>query len=309
MSPLKGPKFIASLWQQGMQTARQFDGKTHGWLGILYGALRQTLLPDSVLTAAAIAYFALFSLFPLILLSIAIASMSLGSLMDQNQVIQRLEFIAPALGTLLGENIDEIVRARGAATNIALIGLLYSASTIFLTLTQTMSVIWGQKRRRSIWKLRGLPILLVLTFVGPTLFVLSFGSSMVSNLRTWLPVQMIPFWDGFGFLLVIILDVILFLVLYILLPHGESTWREVLPGAIGAGLLWEGAKKGFLLFITSTISTSNLLYGSVAAIISFLIWGYLSGLIFLFGAYISRFYYMQKLKQHEKVELLVEADQ
>ncbi len=301
----KGPNFIESLWQQGMQVARLSDQKTNGWLGILYRSLKQTLQPDSVMTAAAIAYFALFSLFPLILLSIAIASISLGSLMDQNLIIQRLEFIAPALGTLLGDNIDEIVRARGTATYIALIGLLYAASTIFVTLTQTMSVIWDQKRRRPIWKLRGLPILFVLTFVGPTLFALSFGSSMVSNLRLWLPVQLIPLWDGFGFLLVILLDVILFMVLYILLPHGESTWREVLPGAIGAGLLWEGAKRVFLFFITSTMSASNLVYGSVAAIISFLIWGYLSGLIFLFGAYLSRFYYMQKLKIRKEIDLLI----
>lgn len=301
----KEPNFIGSLWRQGIQKARRFDRKTNGWPGILFAALKQTLMPDSVITAAAIAYFALFSLFPLILLSIAVASISLGSLMDQNLIIQRLEFIAPALGTLLGDNIDAIVRARGTATYIALIGLLYAASTIFVTLTQTLSVIWGQKRRRPFWKLRGLPILFVLTFVGPILFVLSFGSSMVSNLRTWLPVQIIPFWDGFGFLLVILLDVILFFALYILLPHGELTWREVLPGAIGAGILWEGAKKTFLIFITSTMSTSNLLYGSVAAIISFLIWGYLSGLIFLFGAYLSRFYYMQKLKIRKEIDLLI----
>jgi hypothetical protein len=61
---------------------------------------------------AAIAYFALFSLFPLTLLSISIASFSLGPLMDQQLIVQKLDFIAPALGQLLGQNIDEIIRAR-----------------------------------------------------------------------------------------------------------------------------------------------------------------------------------------------------
>jgi membrane protein len=88
-------------------------------------------------------------------------------------------------------------------------------------------------------------------------------------------------------------------VLYILLPHGASTWREILPGAIGAGLLWELAKKAFLFFVTTYISVSNLVYGSMAAIIAFLAWAYLSGLIFLFGAYLSVSLYRLREPQQE----------
>jgi uncharacterized BrkB/YihY/UPF0761 family membrane protein len=105
---------MLQLWQQGIRTARRLDERTHGWLGILAGAARETFKPNSTIRAAAIAYYATFSLFPLILLSIAIASFSLGSLMmDQQLIVQRLEFVAPALGQLLGNNIDEIIRARG----------------------------------------------------------------------------------------------------------------------------------------------------------------------------------------------------
>ena len=73
-----------------------------------------------------------------------------------------------------------------------------------------------------------------------------------------------------------------------MLPHGASSWREILPGAIGAGLFWELAKKAFLLFISTYISATNLVYGSLAAIIAFLTWAYLSGIIFLFGAYLAK---------------------
>jgi membrane protein len=89
------------------------------------------------------------------------------------------------------------------------------------------------------------------------------------------------------------------MVLYIMLPHGASTWREILPGAIGAGLLWELAKKAFLFFVSTYISVSNLIYGSVAAIIAFLAWAYLSGIIFLFGAFLSVSYYQLKQQQPE----------
>ena len=288
---------MAQLWQQGIHSAHRLNERTHGWLGILTGAAREALKPDSAITAAAIAYFALFSLFPLTLLSISIASFNLGLLMDQQLIVQKLEFIAPALGQLLGPNIDEILRARGPVTSVALVSLIWSASTIFYTLTQTLNGIWGNKRSRPVWKRRGLAILFVLTFVGPALFLASFAGSLIANLRTWLPDTIIPIGGGFSFVVAILLDVALFMVLYILLPHGASTWREILPGAIGAGLLWELAKKAFLFFVSTYISVSNLVYGSVAAIIAFLAWAYLSGIIFLFGAYLSVSYYQLKQQQ------------
>ena len=292
---------MAQLWQRGIRSAHRLNECTHGWLGMLAGAAREALKPNSAITAAAIAYFALFSLFPLALLSISIASFILGPLIDQQLIVRELEFIAPALGQLLGKNIDEIIQARGPVTGIALVGLIWSASTIFYTLTQTLNGIWSNKRSRPVWKRRGLAILFVLIFVGPALFLASFIGSLIANLRTWFPNQIIPIGGGISFVLVIFLDVALFMVLYIMLPHGASTWREILPGAIGAGLLWELAKKTFLFFISTYISVSNLVYGSLAAIFAFLIWAYVSGLIFLFGAFFSVAYYQLKQQRPEAV--------
>jgi membrane protein len=294
-------KTIAQLWQAGIRSAHRLNERTHGWLGMLTGAAREALQPSSSITTAAIAYFALFSLFPLTLLSISIASFNLGLVMDQQLIVQKLEFIAPALGILLGKNIDEIIRARGAITGIALVGLIWSASTIFYTLTITLNGIWGIKRSRPVWKRRGLAILFVLIFVGPALFLASFTGSLIANLRTWFPDQFIPIGNSLSIALALLLDIALFMVLYIMLPHGASTWREILPGAISAGLLWELAKKAFLFFVSTYISVSNLVYGSVAAIFAFLIWAYMSGLIFLFGAFLSVSYYQLKQQQPEAV--------
>jgi membrane protein len=299
MAAPKMARDIAQLWQQGIRSAHQFNERTHGWLGMLAGAAKQALKPDSVITAAAISYFAIFSLFPLTLLSIAIASFSLGSMMDQHLIVQRLEFIAPALGQLLGKNIDEIIRARGPVTIVALVSLIWSASTIFYMLTGTLNEIWGIERSRPVWKRRGLAILFVLVFVGPILFLASFAGSMIANLLTWLPDQIIQIVGGTSLVLAILLDVALFMVLYLMLPHAASSWREILPGAIGAGLLWELAKKAFLFFVSTYISVSNLVYGSVAAIIAILTWAYLSGHIFLFGAYLSVSLYRLKEPQQE----------
>ena len=67
---------MAQLWQQGIRNAHRLNEHTHGWLGILAGAAREALKPNSAITAAAIAYFALFSLFPLTLLSISILALT-----------------------------------------------------------------------------------------------------------------------------------------------------------------------------------------------------------------------------------------
>jgi membrane protein len=290
---------IIQLWQQAVLRAHSLDDHTHGWLALIVGAAREALKPETAITAAGIAYLAIFSLFPTALLSIAIASFTLGPLVDPQQIVQKLEFIAPALGQLLGKNITEIVRARGPVTTIALVGLVWSASTIFFTLTGTLNRIWGNKRSRPFWRQRGRSILFILIFVGPILFLTSIAGSMISNFLTLLPDNIIPIVSGGGLVLSIILDVGFFLVLYLMLPHAASSWREILPGALGAGLLWELAKKTFLFFVSTYISMSNLVYGSVAAIIAFLTWAYLSSLIFLFGAFLSVAYYRIKQQQKE----------
>ncbi|HEX9090283.1 MAG TPA: hypothetical protein VF831_02285, partial [Anaerolineales bacterium] len=90
-------KTAEHLRQQLNRSAHSLNERTHGWLGILGDAARETLKPGSAISTAAIAYFALFSIFPLALLSISIASFYFGPLMDQQFIVQKLEFIAPAL--------------------------------------------------------------------------------------------------------------------------------------------------------------------------------------------------------------------
>jgi len=200
---------------------------------------------------------------------------------------------------LLGQNIDEVIDARGPVTSIALLGLVWSASTIFYTFTHTLNQIWGGKQRRAFWKRRGLSILFVLIFAGPILLLASFASSTITYLRSFLHAPVLSLAVGGSIVMSILLDIALFMLLYMMLPHGGARWRDVLVGAIGAGILWELAKKAFLYFISTYISVSNMIYGSVAAIIAFLAWAYLSGLIFIFGAYLSVSYVQFKQQRKE----------
>jgi membrane protein len=302
MTTSRSVKYIAQLGQQSARSAKRIGELTRGWSWMLADAARETLKPDTAITAAAIAYFALFSLFPIILLTISIASFSLDPSIDLTLIFRRMEFIAPALGQLVGQNIDEIIKARGPITGFASVGLIWAGSTVFYTFTHTLNEIWGVKQRRSVWKRRGLAVVLVLLLVGPTLFLASVTGSLIAHLRNLLPAQIIEMGGGISLVLAILLDVALFMMLYMVLPHGASSWREILPGAMGAGFLWELAKNGFLYFVSTYISVSNLVYGSVTAIITFLAWAYLSSLIFLFGAFLSVAYFQFKERQEETVD-------
>jgi len=308
MVAIKFTRTIEKLRKWGSRGAYNLNERTNGLFGILAEAVKKMLEPSSGVTAAAIAYFAVFSLFPLTLLSIAIASFYMGPLNDLHLIVQRLEFIAPALDQLLGNNINEIILARGPITFIAIIGLIWSGSTVFDTVTHTLNQIWSYKRSRRVWKRRGLAILLILSFVGPILFLASLASSTLANISTWLPAQILPIGIGISVVVAILLDIAFFMVIYLVLPHGTSTWRDILPGAIGAGLLWEIAKKIFLLFVSHYISISNLVYGSVTTIIAFLTWAYLSGLIFLLGAYLSFSFYQFRHRKKDALSQTQESE-
>ncbi len=292
-------KYLARLQQQSIRIAARINDLTRGWSWMLAEAVKETLKPETAISAAAIAYFALFSLFPITLLGISITSFSLDPSFDLTFILRRMEFFAPALKQLLGQNIDGIIKARGPVTGFALAGLIWSGSTVFYTLTHTLNEIWSVKQRRAIWKRRGLAVLLVLTLVGPALLLASFAGSVLAHLRAILPGPIVSMGGGVSLALAILLDVALFMALYMVLPHGASGWRDILPDALGAGFLWELAKKGFLSFVSTYISISNLVYGSVTAIITFLAWAYLSSLIFLFGSFLSVSYFHFKKRQTE----------
>ncbi len=157
-------------------------------------------------------------------------------------------------------------------------------------LNQTLYDIWGYRRRRTFLQQHGLTIITAVILAGPVLILSSLAGSLLATLLTWLPGSIKPLGSMISLLVAVLLDISLFTLLYIVLPHGASTWRELLPGAFAAGLLWELAKLAFLLFVSAYLSASNLIYGSVAAIIAFLTWAHLSGLIFLFGSYLPRVY-------------------
>lgn len=274
-------------WQQLRRLLDELNQYSGGWLGVLWRAAQQVLAPDSSQAAAAIAYFTLISLFPLTLFTVAIASLWLDPLLVEGDVVNRLEFVAPALGQLLGQNIERIVIQRRSVTGFAVLTLLWSGSTIFHVLTRTLDTIWEVGRRRPVWRHRGLALVTALSLSILLLMASLVGSTVVTVLNTLVSPPILTIYATLSHLFPPLVSVILFTLLYYFLPHTKITVRDVLPGAIAGGLLWELAKRGFLYFVATYLSLSNLVYGSVATLVAFLAWAYISSIIFLYGAHIN----------------------
>lgn len=260
------------------------------WGRLALKAAQDALAPDSQLIASSIGYFTLFSVFPLALLVIALASNWLNPGLAEERIVAELEFVVPGLESLLGANLQNLVQSRGPVTGIAALTLIWSASSAFNVITRALDRIWGAdiNHRRSVWRHRTLAVITVIIVAGLLLIAAMAEGTLLTIVNNFMPAglaQVGPYTTRFWAAL---LNVILFAILYYFIPHVRLRWRDVLPGAIAAGLLWQAAKQVFVFFVANYLSRSNLVYGSVGAIIAFLAWTYTSSVILLFGAYLNR---------------------
>lgn len=272
-------------------TVSQWAAAITPWLRLGLRALITATAPESQLVASSIGFFTLFSVFPLLLLVVALASNWLDPILAETRIVAELEFVVPGLDSLLGANLQSLVQARGPVTGVAALVLVWSASSAFNVITRAMDRIWGAdiNHRRSVWRHRTLAVITVLLIAVLLLVATMVEGPVLTAVNSLLPERLSsigPYTDRFW---AAFLNVILFAVLYRFMPHVRLRWRDVIAGAILAGVLWQAAKQLFVMFIGAYLSSSNLVYGSVGAIIAFLTWTYISSVILLFGALFNRY--------------------
>ncbi|UCG22636.1 MAG: YihY/virulence factor BrkB family protein [Chloroflexota bacterium] len=291
---------ISQLEDRGRQGMAWLDRQTDGWFVLFFEALRDVLSFKSSLYGAATAYFALFSIFPLILLTLGIASFWLDPQTTWQEILSRLEFVVPALDDLLGNYLDQIAASRGAVTRLSAVALVWSASSIIYMFTRAMDDLWEGVMVRPAWRHRALAIAVTLATSALLLMVSIAWGVVVPVVNSFLPDQIIRISPYLSILGSALLNVALFALLYYMLPNMRMQWIDVILGAIFAGLLWEVAKRAFLFFVTNYLTASNLIYGSMTTIIVFLTWAYISSLIFLFGGHVNVRYKRRRQRQREE---------
>jgi len=239
--------------------------------------------------AASLAYYAIFSLFPLLLVLIAGGSYFMDSQQVFQAVTQFVQSALPVSTQLISENLRQVLDARDAVGIVSLVTLLWSASGFFTSLAYNINLAWPSASRRNFFRKRlvglgmigGLGLLLILSLV------LNWISTLIpflNNNASSLPLGLWRLTSGIGSWLMIFL---LFLGLYRWVPTKHVDRNATLWGALIASIAWKLALAGFSWYLLSGLGRYQLVYGSVVAVVALLFLIFIISLITLFGAHLS----------------------
>jgi membrane protein len=248
--------------------------------------------------AAALAYYAIFSIAPLFVIAIAIAGFVFGEQAAQGQIVGQIEGVVGPQGAQVIQSM--IAGASNpstgiVATAISVLALLFGASGIFVQLQDSMNLIWEVERKpgRGIMgtiKDRLFAVALVLS-VGVLLIALMFASSAVWALTSYFrDVLPLPgwFWQLVNFVVSLSILSLVFALILKMVPDVNIAWRDVWVGAVTTALLFTIGQMLLGLYLGRGSFGST--YGVAGSALVLLVWIYYSAQIFLLGAEMTQVY-------------------
>lgn len=261
-----------------------------------------TLLKDTVSAwiddyapsmGAAIAYYTVFSIAPLLLIVISVAGLVFGAEAARGEVVTQLQGLLGTDGAEAVEDMLVAVSEPGTSTLTTLLGfaaLLVGATTVFAELQSSLDRIWRVPERLQYSGLWGLLRARVLSFgmilgIGFLLIVSLLASAGLSAMgRVWAPLfgegEVIAHVVDFVISLAIITTI--FAMIYKFMPRAQIRWHDVWLGALVTALLFVIGKFLIGLYIGKSGVASG--YGAAGSLVILLLWVYYSAQIFLLGA-------------------------
>lgn len=247
---------------------------------------------DSTL-AAAIAYYTLLSIFPLLLGLLALGGVIVSDPDTRARLVDDVAAVFPVgSDELIRSTVQDVVKGRQTAGLVATVGLIWSAAGVFGAITQALDRIWHTPRLRNLPETIALSIALELAvgiiFVVSLLvsagleLALSFRLPILGLSLSALPL-LVPL---LGVALPLLVTFGVFLLIYFVGPNLRLTADCVWPGAALASVLFEVSKQAFALYL-SRFAHLNAVYGPIGAVIALTTWAYIAALILLVGAEIN----------------------
>jgi len=246
---------------------------------------------------AALAYYGIFSMAPLLVIAIGIASMVFGQQAAQGELLDQIE---GTVGADAGQAVQDMLRStdRGggsvAATIVGVVLLLFGASGAFVQLQDALDTIWHVVPRpdRSWWAIvreRFLSFAMVVV-IGFLLLVLLGVSAALSAVSKFLTPAALPggaaLWQGSNAVVSLGIVTLLLALLFKGLPDVKLAWRDVWIGALVTALLFTVGKSLIGLYLAHTSTASA--FGAAGSLVVLLVWVYYSSQIVLFGAELTR---------------------
>ena len=263
--------------------------KTHSVLlaQAAWGGVLGIYESDDLTYAASIAYYALLSLLPFFLLAFSILGSVAVDEADRTAVLDFVLRYFPAQFDFITRRIDAFRQTRVQIGIGGGLALLWASLGVFGAVSTAVNYAWGVEKPRSYLKHK-LFALLMLVAAGVMLLVALLLLSAVQLAQISRFASLLDRVPGLWLLrglgarsaaLLLLIGVVGLVFYYV--PNTTVRFRDVWPGAILTGLLWEGALDAFSRYIRD-MSRFNV-HGSIAAVVIFLIWVYISAVILLYG--------------------------
>ncbi len=248
--------------------------------------------------SAALAYYSIFSIAPLLIIAISIAGLAVGPEAVQGKLDDELR---KYIGAQAAEGVQSLVKSAakpghgwiGAITGF--VTLLIGASGVFGQLKEALNTIWKVKQKpgagiRGFLRERLLSFGMVLV-IGFLLLVSLLLTSAVAAISTTLNHFLgLPevVWASVSFFVSLSVVTTLFALIFKVLPDAKVEWRDVWTGAVATGLLFELGKFGLGYYLGRESTASS--YGAAGSVILLLLWIYFASCILLLGAEFTRVY-------------------
>jgi membrane protein len=289
---MKFKAFLQKLKRSLTSFYHRLDDFSGGVVEILRVAFQRFGAERGSEASASMAYYALFSIFPMLLVLIVIGSFFVDRAIVQNQLLNLLQGVIPGVEEVVIGNIEQVLQLRGAVTFFALISLTWSATSVFNILVKNINRAFPKAAVPDFFKSRLMGFFMILILI--ILMLLSFGVSTLSGL---IPAIKVPLndkylhetfiWQIGAFLVPIGFNFLMFWALYYWIPTVKVSRKASILGGLVAGVAWELLNNSFTWYLSSGVSQYRLVYGSVGMIVALLFWIYLTAMITLLGAHLT----------------------
>ena len=250
-----------------------------------------------LLLAGAVAYYALLSIIPLVILLVVALSHVVDPQALVRTTMQFLEFVVPGNAEAFAKDIAGFLRHRDALSIVMVLTLLFFSSLAFGVLENAFAVIFHHRRRahaRSWIASMLIPYAFILV-LGIGLVIITVVSGAISALAL---AEVARYGEarGFGrfsigalYAIGLLGEILLLSAIYLVMPAGRIRWTHALVGGVVAGLLWELTRR-VLVWYFATLSQINVVYGSFGTAIALLLSFEFAAIVLLLGAQVIAVY-------------------
>lgn len=261
---------------------------------LFLNTLRSMVDNNAATTASSIAFFALFSLFPLLLILTVVSNHIFTAQDLEGVALRKVLRIFPGARSFLRENLAGMPLPSGMGLLVTTLAFVWASSWMTSLLEAALNRAWHVTHYRGFWKSRLLAFWMIAVAGGLLLLsvLITLFLSRLQRLTSQVGLDDLLIFGESGTLWRIGLGLagvfitfLGFLITYWLVPHTEVKISEVIPGALAATVLWQGANYIFA-WLVPRFNYAHI-HGSLAAVVVLLTWTYTSCLILLLGAQMS----------------------